>query len=268
MIEEEKITQIFRAADLADMVQIGLILAVAACLIFIIHKIVPRLSERMQGQVRLYFLASIPLLRMAIFLFALLLVVPLIVEPSLQNMVAIMGAIGLALGFALKDYTSSLIAGIVVLVEMPFRNGDWVEINGTYGEVTNVGLRTLRIVTPDDTIVYIPHLKFWTEPIFNANNGGPSLQCVVDFYLHPDHDGHRIRSVLYDVAMSSPYVQLDKPVIVVAQENNWATHYRIRAYPIDPRQQFRFMSDLTMRGKEALQRLGVRYPSAPAALQG
>src|SRR5690554_682258 len=70
-----------------------------------------------------------------IIILTITMVVPVLVEPSFENMVAIFGALGLALGFAFKDYANSLIAGIVTLYEMPYRPGDWIEVNGQYGEV-------------------------------------------------------------------------------------------------------------------------------------
>lgn len=46
----------------------------------------------------------------------------------------------------------------------------------------------------------------------------------------------------------------------------WGTHYRIRAYPMDPRQQFRFTTDLTIRGKAALAEAGIEFCAAPFAM--
>jgi hypothetical protein len=61
--------------------------------------------------------------------------------------------------------------------------------------------------------------------------------------------------------MTSAYLQLLKPVAILASEGPWATKYRIKAYPVDPRDQFRFTTDLTLRGKQALMALGVRFPA-------
>ncbi|WP_200385938.1 mechanosensitive ion channel domain-containing protein [Thiocapsa imhoffii] len=152
------------------------------------------------------------------------------------------------------------------VIEMPYRQGDWVEVKGNYGEVVKVSMRTLELVTPDDTRVSIPHLQLWNEAIFNANNGGPELQCVADFYLHPQHRADQVRQALHDVAITSPYLQLNQPLAVVVREQPWGTHYRLRAYPVDPRQQFRFVSDLTARGRVALQALGAQPAAVPATV--
>jgi small-conductance mechanosensitive channel len=263
MQNDTEIIRLFKTLDTAAFIELGLILFGAAVLIIANRTLVPWIANRLHGRYRLYLLAMVPLMRLIIIVVVFVLIVPLIIEPSLQNMVALLGTVGLAVGFALKDYVSSLIAGVVAVIEMPYRLGDWIEINDAYGEVAKVGMRTVQIVTPDDTRVSIPHLKLWKESIFNANNGGPELQCVVDFYLHPRHDAGAVLQALQDVAITSPYLQLDQPIAVVVREQPWGTHYRVRAYPIDPRQQFRFSSDLTVRGKAILEQLGAQPSAVP-----
>ncbi|CCQ91048.1 Small-conductance mechanosensitive channel [Nitrospina gracilis 3/211] len=262
-MDKEQMSKVFKTLDTAVMIELFLIVAGTVVLILITQSLLPWVANRLHGRLRLFLLAMTPLLRLVFILTAFILSVPRVIEPSLQNMVAVLGSIGLALGFALKDYTSSLIAGVVAVGERLYRNGDWIEVNGVYGEVTHVGVRTVRIVTPDDTAVYIPHHKLWTELISNANNGTPHLQCVVHFYLHPQHDAVEIQRILHDVALTSPYLYFDLPVSVVVQEKPWGTHYRLKAYAVDPRHQFRFITDLTVRGKTALIERNVRFALAP-----
>lgn len=262
---DQNLSRLFSDLDTGVLLDLGMIVAVAAVLILGTQKILPWLANRLRGRRRYLLLALVPLLRLSIVVVAFLFMVPKVIEPSFQNMVAVLGSLGLALGFALKDYASSLVAGVVAVGEAPYRNGDWVDIDGIYGEVTHVGMRALRVVTPDDNLVTIPHLKLWTGSISNANNGGPQLQCTADFHLHPAHDAARVRAALEDVALTSPYLALEQPIAVVAQEQPWGTRYRLRAYPIDARQQFRFATDLTVRGKAELLRLGLVFAAASTA---
>ena len=163
---------------------------------------------------------------------------------------------GLALGFAFKDYVSSLIAGVVTLYEALYRPGDWIEVNGAYGEVKSIDMRSAEIVTADDTVVVIPHLKLWDQLLFNANDGGHNLLCVADFYIHPRHDAAQVKHTLLDLALTSAFLQIDKPINVIVLEKPWGTHYRFKANPIDPHRQFHFITDLTVRGKAALIEMG------------
>jgi len=108
-------------------------------------------------------------------------------------------------------------------------------------------------------VVVVPHLKLWNTLIFNANDGINRLQCIPGFYLHPRRDPGLVENVLQDVALSSAYLQIEQPVGVVAWDKPWGFHDRLKAYPVDPRDQFRFSTDLTLRGKITLAELGVEF---------
>ena len=67
-----------------------------------------------------------------------------------------------------------------------------------------------------------------------------------------------------EVALTSPYLQLKRPVVVIVLEKPWGTHYRLKAYPIDGRDQNKFTTDMTVGGKAALANLGVKPAIVPA----
>lgn len=263
-MSEGKVSRLFQDPGQIQLLEILAIVALAGLAIVLIHWLLPWSAQRLPGRLRLYLLPSVPVLRLLILVVAIASIVPLVIEPTLQNMVTILGAAGLAIGFAFKDYVSSIIAGVVAVYERPYRTGDWVRIDDAYGEVRTVGLRALQIVTPDDTVVTIPQAKMWDTNIYNDTDGGRDLLCVADFYLEPRHDAAQVRQALHDVALSSPFLQLGRPVVVIVAEQPWGTHYRLKAYPIDSRDQFLFTSDLTVRGKAILAKLGARPAALPA----
>ncbi len=246
--------------------EILFILVAAVVTVFLLRRLLIWLSNRVQSRYRFYILPLIPILRIVIILLAFYLVTQRLINfgnISPSNVFAVIGAASVAIGFAFKDYVSSIIAGIVALYERPYRLGDWIEIDGDYGEVQAHGVRAVRILTPDDTVVIIPHQKLWTNNVANANDGKREHMCVADFYLYPDHDARFVRQKLTDVIATSPYTQLDAAVTVIVLEKPWGTHYRLKAYPIDGRDEFQFISDLTVRGREALAALGVRHAVTP-----
>ena len=86
------------------------------------------------------------------------------------------------------------------------------------------------------------------------------------FYLQPDHDGAVVRSALEEMAAGSPLRKRDSTTVVVAAELPWGTEYKLKAYVHESREQFAFITDLTVRGKAALAKLGVRFAHAPYAI--
>lgn len=262
--QPETAAKIFRDWGEISLVEIALALLMAFALVAAIKFLVPRLARWLPDRFRFWVLPWEPILRFLVLLGALLYLTPLIIEPSAENFLAVGGALAVALGFAFKDYASSLLAGVVALYERPYRPGDWVTIDGVYGEVRRLGLRTVDILTPDDTLVSIPHLKMWSTPLHNANTGKIALMCVAEFHLDPDHDGETVVDILRDIAWTSPYLLLERPVRVVAFEKPWGTNYKLKAYPIEGRDQFQFLTDLTIRGKAALRREGIEFSAMPA----
>ncbi len=253
------ISGIFRTLSQANLVHIGLLIGGAWLLIFVSARFLTWIANKISGRMRFHLLAFVPVLRLAIILGTGVVMINLIIDPTLENLMVLLGALGLGLGFALKEYVSSLIAGVVTLYEAPYRPGDWVTIDGAYGEVKSISMRSAEIVTPDDTVVVIPHMKLWDHLIFNANDGGQYLQCAADFFLHPHHDGALVTSLLHDVALTSAFLQITRPINVIVTEKPWGTHYRLKAYPLDVRRQFHFVSDLTIRGKAALSQAGMHF---------
>jgi len=266
MLNQEKVSRILREWSEIPLAHILFFLATGLAIALAIKWIVPRVAAKLPDRWRFWVLPWEPILRVLVLLFVFAHVVPLLIHPTPENLLAIFGTLAVALGFAFKDYASSLMAGVVALYERPYRNGDWVKIEDIYGEVQSLNLRTVQILTPDDTIVAVPHSKMWTTAILNANSGHRDLMCVADFYLHPDHDGQQVLRKLTDVALTSPFLQINRPVLVVAAEQPWGTHYRLKAYPIDSRDQFLFITDLTLRGKAMLRRLKIEPAAVSSAI--
>ena len=245
---------------------IGMILAIlilARLLVKLVREAVGWAAEKAPPRLRLPILRLSPILRVVIDLAALALIVPILVEPTFQNVALLAAAVFLALAFALKDFAGSLAAGVTTILENTYQRGDWIEVDGAYGEVRNIGLRAVRLVTADDTEVVIPHSKIWTGSVANASGGNRGLLCVTDFYLDPDHDAAEAREGLKTVAESSAYREAGTPVVVIVLEKPWGTHYRVKAVVRESREQFLLMSDVTVRGKEALRGLKIGFARAP-----
>ena len=244
------------------------VLVLARVLVILVRWAVRKAAEKASPRLRLTILRAPPILRLLIDLASIAIIVPILVEPTFQNVVALAGALFLALAFALKDYVSSLVAGLMTVLENTYQPGDWIEVDGAYGEVKFIGVRAVHLVTADDTEVIIPHSRIWTAGIFNASSGNHSILCVSDFYLHPDHDASAARARLKEIAESSTYRQPETPVTVIVLEKPWGTHYRVKTYVRESREQFLLTSDLTVRGKETLRHMNIRFAQAPYAETG
>ena len=89
------------------------------------------------------------------------------------SIITALGVVGIAVGFVAQETLSNFIAGITLLVERPFRIGDWIKENDLVGQVQEINLRTTRLVTRDNEVVVIPNSTMTSSDIINLSAGGP-----------------------------------------------------------------------------------------------
>lgn len=257
--------QIIQQLSIWDVVMIVLAIGTSRLLASGIRWGMTALAGQTSPPWRIRILSWMPIFRLCIALTSVAFIIWIVIVPSWQNVVALLAGAGLVLSFALKDYGSCLLAGLATIFERIYRPGDWIEIQGAYGEVRSIGMRAVHLVTLDDTEVIVPHAAIWASPVFNATSGLHTVQCAADFYLHPEHDGLLVRERLAEIASTSPFLLPDSSITVIAAEQPWGTHYRLKAYAKDSREQKLFTTDLTLRSKKAFKDLGIKPALATAA---
>lgn len=181
-----------------------------------------------------------------------------------QALLALAGTIGLAFGFAFKDLLASLMAGVILLIDEPFQVGDRVSFGGYYGEVTEIGLRSVRLVTLDDNLVTVPNSLFLTDSVASANAGALDCMVVVPFYIGAAEDFSRAKRIVAEAAATSRYAFLQKPIVTHVRDEflgeRFVTVIKLKAYVFDARFESAFASDVTERVKRAFRTAGIRAP--------
>lgn len=254
--------RLFTDVSLRKLFRAAVTIGIAYGSFFVIQTATAWISERVARRFRLAIKQALPFWKALILIITLADLFNLFLNLSERNLLALTGTVAVALGFAFKDYVSSVIAGIIALFEAPYRMGDRIQMEDHYGEVVGYGLRGIQIQTPDDNVVTIPHNKTWTEAVSNANTGSLEAQVATTFYFAHDADADRIISILYQAAYSSKYTQLKLPIVVVMDERFWGTQFKLRSYPMDARDEFIYKTDLIRRAKQAFQRYELPYPLA------
>jgi len=191
----------------------------------------------------------IPLFRILSWTFAITFVIVGIFAPAITTVIAFSASIGVAVGFAAQDILKNVFGGIMIIFDQPFKVGDKIEIGNYYGEVIEIGLRSTRIVTADDSMVSVPNAEVMNSSVSNSNTGEPNCQVVAEFFLPMDIDTEKVRRIAIEGAQVSRFVFLDKPIAVLFfQEIKDRKSYlkmRLKAYVMDIRYEFAFKSDMT-----------------------
>ena len=86
---------------------------------------------------------------------------------DLTSLIAGLGISGLALALAAKDTISNFFGALTVLLDRPFKVGDWVVVGASEGEVIEINLRTTLIRTGMDTVITVPNANLVSTPVEN-----------------------------------------------------------------------------------------------------
>jgi small-conductance mechanosensitive channel len=247
--------------DLATVTQAVLVLVVAYVLARLVATGLSAVAER-AGERRIAVKVFIPLARFVIYAVAVASILGGILRLGSTELVAAGGLLGAVLGLAIQDLFAGVVGGLVVVFERPYRVGDKIDLGGHYGEVTDVGLRSTRLVTPTDTEVVVPNQVVLGEEVANANAGAAELLSVAELHVAPTADHERAAELVHEAAITSPYVRLsaEHPERVVVTDEPHYTVVESRAYVADLRDEAAFRSDVTRRALAAFDEAGIERP--------
>lgn len=215
-------------------------------------------AERLQkklGRHRLLIASVFPVLRLLIWIAVVVFIIFAVFNPPVNTLIAISASVGLALGLGAQDLIKNVIAGILILFDRPFRVGDMIQVGEHYGEVTNIGLRSIRVHTFSDSTVTLPNALVLGQAVSNSNSGALDEMVEIHFILPAHLDLGLLRNLAHESAGSSPYVYLKKPILVLIEDRfdrTFLTRLTVKAYVLDIRFERLLASDITQRFKNSL----------------
>lgn len=151
-----------------------------------------------------------------------------------------LGVVGLAIGFAAQDILANLISGITLLLDRPFRIGDWIRVAEHEGQVKGLTLRTTRIRTRENEYVNIPNKEVAGAVVVNLTQGGPLRLDVPIRIAYHEHVDQARTILLGSLIAHSQVLKEPAPVILVKELADsgvemiirfWISEQDITSYP-------------------------------------
>jgi small conductance mechanosensitive channel len=196
---------------------------IIAALIIIAGKIVIGISRRLTSKASLgkiktdETLASV--LRVAIHYGVIIVCLIMILDTfgvSTASFIALLGAAGVAVGFALKDTLSNIAAGIVILFLRPFSKGDYIECDSVAGSVREMGLFAVNLETPDGIFICVPNSVLWGVPLKNYSRNSIRRMDVTVSISYLDSVDTAFQALSEIIAQESRFLK-DPPAQVMVQ---------------------------------------------------
>jgi len=203
--------------------------------------------------------------RFGVFISTIFAVIFLSFKLSREAMTILGGGTAVAIGFATKDLVASLVAGIMIIIDRPFQVGDRVSFEGQYGDITKIGLRSIKLQTLDDSVVTIPNNMFLNSVTTCGNYGVLDMQIVIDFHIGLDQNAKLASDLVREAAVTSRFVYLPKPIVVlvsqVVLEQCVALRIRLKLYVLDTQYEKAMETDVTLRVMDAFAKHDIHPPT-------
>jgi len=179
------------------------------------------------------------------------------------NMASILGSLGVAgltIGFAAKDALSNVISALFIFWDRPFVIGDLVEINGQYGRVADITMRSTRIVTTDGKMLAIPNTVIINTTVTSYTNF-PHLRIDVGVTVGTAEDLGKVRRLLLaSVDNDARFLKNPAPVVVITALNDYNVAAELRAWIGDEKQHIAIRHELREKIFLILRENGVEMP--------
>ncbi len=168
-----------------------------------LHGIIAKVFERINISPALRpFLLSMSDLALKIFLF---LTVAGIIGFNTSSLMALVAAMGFAIGMAMQGSLANFAAGILVLIFKPYEVGDMVEMDGYTGFVKEIQIFNTLIVTIDGRNVIVPNSKASSDTIVNHSTDG-NIRVDVFTYIPYEENFGKIRKILLEALANHPKI--------------------------------------------------------------
>ena len=179
---------------------------------------------------------------------------------NVTALLAGLSVVGIAVGFAVQDTLQNFISGITILIDRPFRLGHYIEVEGTYGRVDEITLRSTRIKTLNNEMMVMPNTQMINQKVVNHTQFG-GLRIVVPFGIAYKEYPQQARKVVLALIQGDERLNHDYEAdVVVIGLNDSSVDMQLRFFIKDAGQALPIQKEYTEKILEALRKANIEIP--------
>lgn len=178
---------------------------------------------------------------------------------DLTPVIAGLGITGVVLGFALQESISSLFSGFMLVLNRPYRLGDYVDIGGVGGTITDMDMMSVRLRTPDNRLVTMSNKNVWASTITNFSDM-EARRVDMSITVAYGSDLDRVKKIIENVLSTYTEILKDRvPTIEVSEVAESGVKFVVRPWTLPGDYWtvfFRFQKDII----NTLEKEGIEIP--------
>ncbi len=152
-----------------------------------------------------------------------------ILDINVTSLIATTTVLTATIGLAFQGTLANMLAGLTIHLEKPLKQGDWIAVAGHEGRVTDITLRSTRILTLEQNEVFIPNSKVLSEAVVNYSLPDKEHVKKLVFGVSYSTPPNKVKQVVLDVLAAIPEIsKCPEPLIRIASYGDYSVNYELR----------------------------------------
>ncbi|MCO6185766.1 mechanosensitive ion channel domain-containing protein [Rhizobium sp. L1K21] len=180
---------------------------------------------------------------------------------NLSNLALVAGALSLGIGFGLQNIVSNFVSGLILLVERPFKVGDWVVTGTTEGIVKHISVRATEIETFQNQSIIVPNSELINASLGNWTHRNKLGRTDVAVGVSYDSDPERIIEILLEIGRAHPKaLKNPEPSVEFAGFGDSSLDFTLRIHLANVLDGFNARNDLRLAVFKRFKEEGIEIP--------